>query len=84
MKTNKITINSGPLGTGTIHLDDTDISNAVRGIDVRLRPGDFPEVTLELGVTEIYRLSAEEPDVLIDGHVRDVLIKLGWTPPQGD
>ena len=83
MSKHNIKIKLGELGfDSTIELDGTDLSHAVRRIDVSAQPGNLTQVTLDLGVVEVQRLDAEKADVLIPDDAKDALIALGWTPPQ--
>lgn len=64
---------------GSVHLDDQDISSALQGADLKLRPGCLPEVTLDVIV---YDLSSEvEGTVVVPSETRELLVRLGWTPP---
>jgi hypothetical protein len=83
MSNHAITITPGEWpGGARIRLDDTDISNAVRGIDVSMEAGNLPQVTVELRIDEIRRIDSEHAVVLIPSSTRDALVALGWTPPQ--
>ncbi len=66
--------------TGSVHLDGQDISRAVRDVTVKMRAGDVPQVTLDLAL-----LGFDESDLNAEVHLaeptRDLLTRLGWTPP---
>ena len=65
--------------TGRLHLDGQDISQVLDGVDLKLRPGCLPEVTL--GVI-VHDLTTEvEAKVVIPQETHDLLVRLGWTPP---
>jgi hypothetical protein len=68
---------------GGIELDGEDISKTVRGLDVSLRVGSIPEVSLDLLVFEL-EAEAGKTRVHIVPAVRDLLIAAGWQPPKGD
>lgn len=64
---------------GQLHLDGQDISRVLDAVDLKLRPGCLPEVTL--GVL-VHDLTTEvEAKVVIPQETRALLVRLGWTPP---
>lgn len=68
---------------GTVELDGEDISNTVRGLDIQLRVGDIPKVTLDVVVVDLSN-ETDGAAALIRPETRDLLVKLGWTPPEED
>ena len=67
-------------GRGIIRLGDLDISNSVRGFEMRAGADQITQVTLELAVIEM-DAAEETVRLFIRDDVRRLLIKLGWTPP---
>lgn len=64
---------------GSVQLEGHDISNATAGLDIRMRPGCLPEVRLDV---ILYDLTSEvETTVTVPDATRDLLVRLGWTPP---
>jgi hypothetical protein len=63
-----------------IELDGTDVSNAVKGLTLTMKPGQLPTAVLEIPVVD---LSSEpgEANVHISDATRDLLVQIGWTPP---
>lgn len=62
-----------------VQLDGLDISSVLDAVDLKLRPGCLPEV--RLGVL-VHDLTTEvEGTVVIPDETRDLLVRLGWTPP---
>lgn len=81
MSVHKVRISGGP-GTYSVLLDEHEIATALRRVTFDSgEPGpDLPKVTLDLSVwcPEI----DSEAEVLIPGPTRDLLVRLGWTPPE--
>ncbi|MCW2920025.1 MAG: hypothetical protein JWN52_8093 [Actinomycetia bacterium] len=76
-------ITSGIAGTDTkIELDGTDISNALFGISLHGRAGAGFSATLDMRAFEV-DTESEDVDVQLPDTAREVLVKLGWTPPEG-
>lgn len=71
---------AGPGHASRVHLDGEDISNALVGVRVHLTPGSVPMATLDLALwevpTELDQVLVEVPE-----KTRDLLVRLGWTPP---
>lgn len=74
---------TGMPGGTTVELDGRDVSRYLRGAIVRLDAGHLPTVTLDVVVHD---LSAEtaETHVVIPDETRELLTRLGWTPPEGE
>jgi hypothetical protein len=82
MSQHKITITAGPgFGQEHIELDGHDITEALQGLDIRMRVGSYPQIKLALNVHEIQTFDMAEAELLIPTDVRDALVALGWTPP---
>jgi hypothetical protein len=78
----KATINLNANGIGSLHLDDEDVSRYTRGFTLDARVGEMPFLRLDVLPT---RGLVYEGDVAVNviGEMRDLLQKLGWTPPGG-
>lgn len=73
----------GP-GTYRVLLDGEDIAPAVRAVTVEATGRDeLPRVALDLAIVELGTVSLPEASVYIPDATRDLLVKLGWTPPGG-
>jgi hypothetical protein len=66
--------------TGHVVLDGVDIGTCVVGAVLYLSPGRGPHVVLELLPGET-ALHSDVAHVEVGGLTRDVLTRLGWTPP---
>ena len=68
--------------TATVHLDGEDQSDAIRAYKLEQQAGKPAELTLTLAVwdTEI----GGDATVAIPDATRDLLVQLGWTPPEED
>lgn len=64
---------------GNVQLDGQDVSHALAGLKLRMAAGELPQATLDVLVHD---LSTEvEARVVIPQETRDLLVRLGWTPP---
>jgi hypothetical protein len=74
---------SGTPGTSSckIKLNGEEIQNAVQGLQVTGTPGASFDVELDLAIFETFRFESEDAAVHVSDGARDLLIKLGWTPP---
>lgn len=74
---------SGHPGNYRVHLDDHDISTSLRGLSFAVNEQEWPRVTLDVIVWD---LQETELDVIasVPDDTRDLLIRLGWTPPKGE
>lgn len=70
--------NVGPVGTGIV-LDGTDIANHVNKLSLVAEVGEIPKVVLSLVVIPSVSGDAK---VSIDSPTHDLLVGLGWTPPE--
>lgn len=67
-------------GSGSIHLDGTDISDVTCGFEILSRVNDRTWIRLDVLVDEV-NVSAEDADLFLPGPARELLIRHGWTPP---
>lgn len=75
----RVTIHTGPGPfEHQVLLGETDISGMVMGVDIAVRPGHPPTVTLAL--RDVHAL-ARADQVRLTQETAAVLIELGWTPP---
>lgn len=65
---------------GTVMLDGEDISDGVRGLTLEAAVGEVTRVTLDIPVV-VTSEAADNVEVFMPDQTRDLLIKLGWTPP---
>jgi phage protein D len=81
MTVRTLQIASNKFGNYDIMLDDHDISGAIRGIDLTIHVGALPRAELDLLILEVasHRMAA---DITIPDSTRELLIQLGWTPPE--
>jgi hypothetical protein len=75
---------SGTPGTSSckVLLNGEEVQNAIQGLWIRGEPGQPFDVELNVAVFETFRFESDESDVHVDDKARDLLIKLGWTPPK--
>jgi hypothetical protein len=71
---------TGLPGDTQIELDGQDIASAVTGLSLRVGTYGLPEVTLEVVLHELDTV-LETPLVILPDATRDLLVRLGWTPP---
>lgn len=67
-------------GGQVVELDGVDVSRALLGLTLRLRAGDMPTAVLDVIAEEIPTELAEVRACLPEA-TKDLLIRLGWTPP---
>lgn len=67
--------------SASVRLDGSEINKAVIGFDLSASINGLPTVTLHL---VIHEMSYEgRPLVVIPEATKDVLLLLGWSPPEG-
>jgi hypothetical protein len=71
---------SGLPGDTQIELDGEDIASAVTGLSLRLGVYGLPEVTLDVVLHEL-DAELEHPRVILPDATKQLLVRLGWTPP---
>ncbi|MFD0885755.1 hypothetical protein ACFQ08_14485 [Streptosporangium algeriense] len=64
-----------------LELDGHNIARGLRRAVLDLDPSGVPTLELEIRVHELERLDVEEVQVLLPEATRDLLTRLGWTPP---
>lgn len=74
----KVRIRTGE--KNSLEIDDVDISHSVTGARVSLGVHDIPHVHLDI-IGADPDMDFEVAEVLVNERARDVLIQLGWTPP---
>lgn len=72
----------GSAGKAAVELDGVDIADCITGVDLRFRVDDIPCATLNLLLVDVTPVDSEDVEVLIDEKTRDLLVRLGWTPPE--
>lgn len=79
-----VAINAARIGRESVVVDGVDISSLVTGVGIEARVGKLPVVTLTLLIHDKTPLGSEwRAAVRIDDATRDLLVRLGWTPPGG-
>lgn len=76
----QLRITGGPI-TSKIELDGNDISNAVQGLKLDMAGGCIPRVELDVIVLDATSHEIDGVIAYIPGEARELLLKLGWTPP---
>jgi hypothetical protein len=62
-----------------VRLDGEDISRALVGVRLNLGVGVLPQATLDVLVHDL--TTETEGQVVLPEATRDLLVRLGWTPP---
>jgi hypothetical protein len=76
----QLRITGGPV-VAKIELDGTDISNAVRGLNLAMSVDSVPRVELDVLVLDASSHEVEGVAAYIPDATRELLLKLGWTAP---
>lgn len=71
---------TGLPGGTQIELDGRDIANVVTGLSLRVGVDSLPEVTLGV-VLHVLDTELENPRVVVPDATKELLVRLGWTPP---
>lgn len=69
-------------GGTRVVIDGTDLSFALRSMDVSLIGSRPARVTIELAPVESHRLCMEDAELVIGEDTAGVLVRAGWTPPR--
>lgn len=72
---------TGMPGCTTVELDGQDISAVVTGVALRMSLGEEPTAVLDLVVHDL-STDVAETHIVLPPAARDLLVRLGWTPPQ--
>lgn len=77
-------VTKGPSGDGAVvRLDGTEIQNALRGLSLDMEVGEITTARLDVLVVDTTDFDGD-----VSAHIpeaaRELLIKLGWTPPPED
>ncbi len=68
-------------GRYKVELDGHDIAHGLRSLSIDLDGERPPQVTAELNVFEVRELALDDVRVSIPDATRELLVRLGWTPP---
>ncbi|MFI9331998.1 hypothetical protein ACIGZJ_31205 [Kitasatospora sp. NPDC052868] len=71
--------------TGITHrltIDGTDVSRAIRSCTLHLASGEQPMLLLDPCVVALDTTEADGVRVLVNKATVDLLVGLGWTPPE--
>ncbi|MBC2903150.1 hypothetical protein [Streptomyces cupreus] len=71
---------TGLPGGTQVELDGEDIAPLVEGLSLRIGVKALPTVTLDVIVHEL-DTELPNPRVVVPEKTRDLLVRLGWTPP---
>ncbi|MFZ3473098.1 hypothetical protein ACODT3_10810 [Streptomyces sp. 4.24] len=74
---------SGLAGGTKVELDGQDISCSLSGLAFSIDLDDRPRAVLDVVLKDL-STSVENPKVVVPDATRELLIRLGWTPPEGD
>lgn len=77
----RVEIDSNDAISHTLKINGAEVSTYTVGVDVHLRAGGLPNVTLHL--IGLSRMDLAAADVVLPTYVTDGLTALGWTPPAG-
>lgn len=72
----------GP-GRARLLLDGRDISHGVTDLVVRLGVGEVARAELDLVLLDTTRIDSPDTEITIPVSTHEVLVALGWTPPEG-
>jgi hypothetical protein len=64
-------------------IDGTDIARGLASLTVRMEVGRVPQAELVLQLVDVTQLGSIEAEVVLTAGAHDVLVALGWTPPEG-
>lgn len=79
----KLEITGTGLPGGTvIRLDGHDITQVMRELTLNVGAGVVPSLDLTIPVFEGMRLGLEEVQVYLPDETRELLVRIGWTPPE--
>lgn len=77
----KLRISGNGMAGGTqIEMDGEDIAPAISGLTVRMEAGAMPTAVLDVVLWELDE-ELVSPRVTVPDKTRDLLVRLGWTPP---
>ena len=71
---------TGLPGGTQIELDGVDVASAVTGLYLRIGVNDRPTAVVDVVLHEM-DTELENPRVVVPDKTRDLLVRLGWTPP---
>lgn len=74
---------SGLPGGTKVELDGQDVSNSLTGLTFRIGLESRPTAVLDIVLRDL-SVAVENPGLVVPGATRELLIQLGWTPPEGD
>lgn len=75
--------NKGVVGCDTtIRLDGIEIQNVLRRVRLDMQLGEIATAELEVVAWETTEVATDSVRVVVADESQDLLIKLGWTPPE--
>ncbi|GAA3077845.1 hypothetical protein [Streptosporangium carneum] len=66
-----------------LELDGHNVARGLQRAVLDLDRNSMPTLELEIRVHEVERLDVEEVEVVLPEATRDLLTRIGWTPPGG-
>ena len=76
-------ISTSELGHPVVELDGVNVADSLTSLTLRLEADCLPTAVLDIMLLDVSTMS-EDPAYLIPAATRDLLVALGWTPPEGD
>lgn len=74
---------SGLPGGTKVELDGQDISSTLTGLTFRIGLDDRPTAVLDVVLWDL-STAVENPKLVVPEATHKLLVRLGWTPPEGD
>ncbi|MDG4796216.1 hypothetical protein [Micromonospora sp. WMMD1082] len=71
------------IGGGRVALDGKDVSGGVHGFTVTAALGEVTRLELDLSLFDVTTFDSAQTEVLIPEATRELLVGLGWIPPDG-
>lgn len=71
---------TGLPGGTQVELDGVDVASLVTGLSLQIGVDELPRVTLGVVLHEL-DTELENPRIVVPDKTRDLLVRLGWTPP---
>lgn len=74
---------SGLPGGTRVELDGVDVASSLTGMSLSIGLDDKPQAVLDVVLYEL-DTNLDGVQFVVPPKTREVLIQLGWTPPEGD
>lgn len=76
-----LSINDPRPGLHRLEVDGVDIGPACRRAELRVSPGCWPQLALELNLTEVGSIQTDGVEIVLPPETRHALKRMGWSPP---